>query len=177
MDAGVEEDYYGHYGALMLETVCDTGDGGSARMNSKNVLAGFAILFVTPLGQQPLQRERDPNSMIAFHGGSGSHLLPACQAALKIGTGGNKTVMIKPTATDIQDAVDGSFCRGYVLGVVDALIATSVTTETAYCIPTSADSDQFVGVVAKYLNDNPAKLNEPAGLLVAKSMVDAFPCK
>jgi hypothetical protein len=146
-------------------------------MNSKSVLAGFVILLVTPFGQQPLHRERDPNSMIAFHGGSGSHLLPSCQAALKIGTGGNKTIMIKPTATDIQDAVDGSFCRGYVLGVVDALISASVTTETTYCIPANADSDQLVRVVAKYLNDNPAKLNDPAGLLVTKSMLDAFPCK
>jgi hypothetical protein len=146
-------------------------------MNSKSVLAGFAFLLVTPFGQHSLQVKRDPNSMIAFHGGTGSQLLPSCQAALKIGTGGNKTIMIKPTATDIQDAVDGSFCRGYVLGVVDALIATSATTETAYCIPTNTDSDQLVRVVAKYLNDNPAKLNEPADLLVTKSMLDAFPCK
>ena len=52
-------------------------------MNSKSVLAGFVILLVTPFGQQPLQRDRDPNSMIAFHGGSGSNLLPSCQAALR----------------------------------------------------------------------------------------------
>ena len=44
-------------------------------------------------------------------------------------------------------------------------------------VPTNADSDQLVRVVAKYLNDNPAKLNDPAGLLVTKSMLDAFPCK
>lgn len=146
-------------------------------MNSRSVLAGFAILFVTAFGQQPMQRERDPNSMIAFHGGSGSHLLPSCQAALKIGMRGNKTIMIRPTATDIQDAVDGSFCGGYVLGVVDALISASATTETTYCIPANADSGQLVRVVAKYLNDNPAKLNDPAGVLVTKSIVDAFPCK
>lgn len=144
-------------------------------MNSKSVLAGFAILLVAPFGQQSLQR--DPNSMITFHGGSGSSLLPSCQAALKISAGDNRTISIRPTATDVQEAVDGSFCKGYVVGVVDALISVSVTTKTTYCIPTNADNDQFVRVVAKYLNDNPAKLNDPAGILVTNAMVDAFPCK
>jgi hypothetical protein len=46
-----------------------------------------------------------------------------------------------------------------------------------YCIPANADNDQFVRVVLKYLNDNPATLNYPAGALVAKAVIAAFPCK
>ena len=146
-------------------------------MNSKSCLAGFAILFVTASGQ-PLQRESDPNAMIAFYGGSGSQLLQRCEAALKIGAG-NKVLK----ATDMQDAVDGSYCRGYVLGVVDGLVNAKELlrkadeTGTLYCIPNNADSNQFVRVVNKYLNDNPATLNNLAGVLVLKSVVDAFPCK
>lgn len=146
-------------------------------MISKSVLAGFAILFVTPFGQQPLQRERDPNAMITFHGGSGSHLLPFCQAAVKIGSGDNGKLTIKTTPEDIRDVVNGSYCRGYVLGVVDSLISISAATQTTYCIPDNADNDQLVRVMDKYLNDNPAKLNDPAGQAVAKAIFDAFPCK
>ena len=146
-------------------------------MISKSVFAGFAILFVTPFGQQPLQRDRDPNDMITFHGGSGSHLLPLCQAAVKIGSGDNGMLTVKPTPPEIRDAVNGSYCRGYVLGVVDALISISAATQTTYCIPNNADNDQFVRVVDKYLNDNPAKLNDAAGQAVAKAVIDAFPCK
>jgi len=144
-------------------------------MNSKSVLAGFAILFVTPFSQQSLQRDRNPNGMITFYGGTGLFLLPFCEAALKTGAGGTRT--IKPTAAEIQEVADGSYCRGYVLGVVDSLITVKSKTEWNYCIPNNADNDQLVRIVAKYLNDNPAKLNDPASFLVTNSMVDAFPCK
>lgn len=144
-------------------------------MKSRSVLAGFAILFVTPFGQQ-LQRNRDPNDMITFHGGSGSHMLPNCEAAVKMGSS-NKTISLNPTATEIQEAIDGSYCAGYVVGVVDSLISVNLTSKRMYCIPTNADNDQLVRVVSKYLNDNPAKLNEPASFLVTGAMVDAFPCK
>jgi hypothetical protein len=144
-------------------------------MNSKSVLASFAILFVTPFGQQSLQRDRDPNAMITFHGGTGSRLLPLCETAMKNGPGGTRT--FKPTETNIQDAVDGTFCRGYVLGVVDSLITINGKTEMTYCIPANADNDQLVRIAAKYLNDNPAKLIDPASLLVIMSLIDAFPCK
>jgi phosphosulfolactate phosphohydrolase-like enzyme len=148
----------------------------SPRMNSKSVLAGFAILFVTPFGQQPLQRAHDPNDMITFHGGSGSHMLPNCQAAVRLGSS-NAAISIEPTATDIKAAIDGSYCAGFVVGVVDTLMSASLTSKTTYCIPTNADNDQLIRVVSKYLNDNPAKLNEPASFLVTGAMIDAFPCK
>jgi hypothetical protein len=113
--------------------------------------------------------------MITVHGGTGSFLLPFCEAALKLGPGSTRT--IKPTATEIQETVGGSYCRGYVLGVVDSLISVSATTDTTYCIPNNADNDQLVRVVGKYLNDNPGKLNEPAINIIINSVLAAFPCK
>jgi hypothetical protein len=144
-------------------------------MISKSVLAGLLILFMTLFEPNALQRERPPNDMITVHGGTGSFLLPFCDAALKSKAGGTRA--IKPAATEIQEVVDGSYCRGYVLGVVDTLISVSTTTKTNVCIPDNADNDQLVRIVDKYLNDNPAKLNDPAVGLIMTSMLSAFPCK
>jgi hypothetical protein len=105
--------------------------------------------------------------MVTFYGPSGSTLLRQCQAVAKI-DGGNYTT---------QQAIDGTFCRGYIAGAVDQMVGLSVQTTTVYCIPSNADNDQLIRVVLKYLNDNPATLNYPAGALVAKAIVAAFPCK
>ncbi|MGH9733808.1 MAG: Rap1a/Tai family immunity protein [Candidatus Acidiferrales bacterium] len=96
-----------------------------------------------------------------------------CESAARLGPG-TKRVAID----DIQQAVDGSFCKGYVLGVVDSLVGVSaVEKQPSICISADAATDQLLRVVAKYLADNPAKLNEPAGALVAGAMADAFPCR
>jgi len=125
---------------------------------------------------QPSQKSEP---LLTFRGGTGSTLLPQCQAAVKVRNGNGGTHALK--LSDMQDAVDGSFCTGYVLGVVDALnvanTATVASTTVEACIPDNANTDQLNRVVAKYFNDNPATLNKPAALLVVKSIVDAFPCK
>lgn len=140
-------------------------------MNLTRFLAVFAILSVAAFGQQPSQR--DSESAITLHGGSGSQLLQQCEAALKIGTG---TKMLK--MTDMQEALSGSYCRGYVHGIVDAMTVMSVNvTTTDYCIPANTDSDQLIRIAVKYLNDNPAKLHYPSGALVVGAITEAFPCK
>lgn len=125
---------------------------------------------------QPSQKSEP---MLTFRGGTGSTLLPQCQAAVKVRNGKGGTHALK--LSDMQDAVDGSFCTGYVLGVIDTFTVTNTLTDAGRtvkaCIPDNANTDQLNRVVAKYLNDNPATLNKPAGLLVVESMVDAFPCK
>lgn len=138
--------------------------------NLRRFLAVFTILSAGAVGQQPSQG--NPESLATFHGGSGSQLLQQCEAALKMGAG---TKMLK--GADLQEAVDGSFCRGYVLGIVDSLIGISFVTTSTYCIPANADSDQLIRVAVKYLNDNPAKLHYPSGALVFRAITEAFPCK
>jgi hypothetical protein len=125
---------------------------------------------------QPAQGERDSNAMVAFHGGTGSYLLPLCQSAVSIAND-NKSGPVRPN--DVQEHLNASFCSGYVEGVVDTMTGFAALPGSAatYCFPANADNNQLVRIVAKYLNDNPARLNEPAGLLVFKSMVDAFPCR
>ena len=134
------------------------------------VFAVFEILSVPTFGQQPPQ----PNSeSVAFHGGSGSQLLQQCEAALKIGAG-NKMLKM----ADMEEALDGSFCRGFVLGILDTLITINASGVTSTsCIPNDVGSDQMIRITVKYLNDNPAMLHFPSGLVVFRAIAQAFPCK
>jgi Rap1a immunity proteins len=129
----------------------------------------IAVVMLTAVnGQCQTSKEGSAEPMVAFYGPSGSTLLRECQAAAKLANGEHYTT---------QQAIDGTYCRGYVAGAVDQMVGISVQTATVYCIPANADNDQFVRVVLKYLNDNPATLNYPAGALVAKAVIAAFPCK
>jgi hypothetical protein len=115
-----------------------------------------ALIFTAIDGLSQSSKERSAEPTVFFYGPSGSNLLRACQAEAK--------------------TIDGSFCRGYIAGAVDQMVGLSVQTDTVYCIPSNGDSDQLIRVVLKYLKENPATLNYPAGALVAKAIVAAFPC-
>jgi hypothetical protein len=129
----------------------------------------IAVVMLTAVnGPSQTSKEGSAVPMVSFYGPSGSTLLRQCQAVAKLANGEHYTT---------RQAIDGTYCRGYVAGAVDQMVGLSVQTATVYCIPSNADNDQFVRVVLKYLNDNPATLDYPAGALVAKAIIAAFPCK
>lgn len=143
-------------------------------MNPKRLVFVLITLFGVALGQQPSPspRERNPNSTLTIHGGSGSEVLQQCQAALKV-AGVPKT----PKASSMKDVVDGTYCQGYVFGVVDTLIGLSLQAPTTYCIPTKIENDRLIRIVVKSLKDHPDTLQYPAAALVTKAIREAFPCK
>lgn len=61
---------------------------------------------------------------------------------------------------------------GYVLGVYDFLDRIGTV-----CTANTVEKGQIMAVVTKYLNDNPARWNEPAVVLVSEALRRAFPCK
>jgi hypothetical protein len=128
----------------------------------------IAIVTLTAVnGLSQSSKEGSTEPTVFFYGPSGSILLRQCQAAMKLAEGEKYSV---------QQAVDGNFCRGYVAGAVDQMVGLSVHTETVYCLPSNGDNDQLIRIVLKYLKENPATLNYPAGALVAKAIAAAFPC-
>jgi hypothetical protein len=136
-------------------------------MKTFSFLLIAVVTLTTVNGPSQTSTGGSAEPMVTFYGPSGSTLLRQCQAAAKVADGEKYTT---------QQAVDGTFCRGYVAGAVDQMAGLSVQTTTVYCIPSNADNDQFVRVVLKYLNDNPSTLNYPGGALVAKAIIAAFPC-
>ena len=77
------------------------------------------------------------------------------------------------------------FCIGYIRGVVDDIWMQHNAPEglglksggpQKVCIKDISNS-QMVKVISKYLRDNPAKLQLPAGYVIRLALQDAFPCK
>ena|SRR6266404_731021 len=109
---------------------------------------------------------------------TGTELLIDCNKAMRV-IGGDTTL------TDVE-FVDASHCTGYVLGVVDGYVVTEAAEKSRMQFSTSLicfaktgfmPTPQVVGLVVKYLRDNPKHLGEPAASLVLLAMQNAFPCK
>jgi len=77
-----------------------------------------------------------------------------------------------------------SYCRGYAVGVADALMAVNAMKANGYAIPTACipsgehvKSEQVRDVVLQYLNAHPEKRHEPAAGHALMALQAAFPCK
>jgi hypothetical protein len=69
-----------------------------------------------------------------------------------------------------NNLVSGVF-MGYVTGVADAY------DDIIVCPPDNSNVRQLSGVVAAFLNANPARWAEPADVLVKDALLQSFPCK
>jgi hypothetical protein len=99
-------------------------------------------------------------------GTTGNDLLAKCRAHEKLVAAGDET-------TDGQMGVDAQYCRSYVRGYEDGLLAHS---ELVTCLPDGVTYIQVVAVVPKYLEENPAQLHRPRGDLVEEALQEAWPC-
>jgi len=61
--------------------------------------------------------------------------------------------------------------RGYVSGVVDT------GNEVLFCTGNGVTRGQYTAVIAKYIENNPARWNQGASSLAIEAMQQAFPCK
>ena len=77
-----------------------------------------------------------------------------------------------------------AYCKGYAVGVADALMAVNAMKANGYAIPTACipsgehvKSEQVRDVVLQYLNAHPEKRHEPAAGHALMALQAAFPCK
>lgn len=75
-------------------------------------------------------------------------------------------------ATDLADRFVAARAVGYVDGIADAAFGLGYA-----CYPTGVTRAEIRAVVTKYLRDNPARLGDPASLLVLNGLFESFPCK
>ena len=80
-----------------------------------------------------------------------------------------------------DDEWESGGCVGYIVGVADAFdhlhwSSTGGIDSGKYCMPDAATRQEIVGLVMKYLNENPEKLNNLALHLVSNAFIDAFDC-
>ena len=88
--------------------------------------------------------------------------------------------------------VGNGLCTGFIWGVADGLLLITHTEALAaqtniktinsgpdpiICVPDGISPRDLTDIVLKYMNDNPANMYFPAGLLVYYALGEAFPCK
>lgn len=67
-------------------------------------------------------------------------------------------------------------CRGYVIGVADTFDCVNPTIGYTWNSETETSQEALVGVVVKWLQDNPGNLRYQANGLVAAALSTEFPC-
>jgi uncharacterized protein YoaH (UPF0181 family) len=108
--------------------------------------------------------------------GDGNSLLQSCDLYVQAADG-------KPISSG--DAVQGSFCTGYLTGILDFDITLSHLENDKsgskgvirhICVPDGVSTGQAVRIVVKWLRNNPERLHYPASVLALAGLRDAFPC-
>jgi hypothetical protein len=109
---------------------------------------------------------------VTLFGPTGSQLLENCsEPPVEVGD-------VVPVDLLLRRARNNGMCAGYIAGVNDNQ-ASQVASGQAptFCLPAGVQIDQLAKVVRKYLEDNPAKLHLPGGILVKSALDQAFPCR
>lgn len=129
------------------------------------IYSALALLFIAPQCTSALE-----TSAI-----DGNELLTDCQAWVR--------VMDNPNAMAANDEINGANCVGYVDGVVDDHFTLQMTDKSPldparyFCIPSGVNPNQTVRVIAKWLEDHPARLHEKAIGLVIDALKENFTCR
>lgn len=81
-------------------------------------------------------------------------------------------------AKDSEEWQDVAYCQSYIAGAFDMaqLVMTMEETPKTICPPSGVTLGQAVRVVYKYLEENPARTNFSAAILVWEALKQAWPC-
>jgi hypothetical protein len=103
---------------------------------------------------------------------SGSDLVNRCEQAERILLAPRNA----PSGANVSEAYQCSFFMSGVIDGVRAGIALTNSSQRLFCLPRNAANDQILRVVLTWLRQHPQDLHDPAGILVAVALRDAFPC-
>ncbi len=77
-----------------------------------------------------------------------------------------------------SDAFKGTYCSGYVLGLIHGITVGNTSKEMLSCVPSPQLSNlQAIRVVRKYIADHPETAHEYTAVLAVQAFSKAFPCK
>ena len=104
---------------------------------------------------------------------TGNSLLTKCLEATKI----LNSPSDRPSGANVAEAYQ---CSAFVTGIRVGLVVGSTWERNRMalpCVPNNVPDSQLIRVVLAWLNSNPQELHQPAGVLVAVALRDAFSCK
>lgn len=110
-------------------------------------------------------------SSAVVQAGDGNELLNQCQQAVRF---------IDDAGKPSDNRLNVGHCIGMVEGVRTMMLYIDSAQPANYktCFPKGGISNaQAARIVVKYLNDNPAKLNEDGPYLIFMGLHQAYPCK
>ena len=107
-----------------------------------------------------------PSSSYAYYL-SGNELLEDCLESMKILNSEKKNNPFK-----------AGICMGYIEASYDMsdFITIAAHMNETICMEQGISTGQLVGIVVKYLKENPEKLHEQGASLVWMALTGAFPC-
>jgi hypothetical protein len=77
-----------------------------------------------------------------------------------------------------ENNADASFCFGYIQGSMHTLQWWALQTDRCfYQIPDNVTNNQGRDVLLKHLRSHPENRSDPATMLVAAAIMNAWPCK
>ena len=84
--------------------------------------------------------------------------------------------------SECKDSISGPQmklpCTYYAMGLLGGMgVVNDVSGEIAYNIPDDAPRGQLIMVVLKYMENHPARLNQPTPLIFFEALRDAYPPK
>jgi hypothetical protein len=84
-----------------------------------------------------------------------------------------------PKTADYTAAYKIGQCRGIINGVVSAFNDTVhfFPPDLKFCTPHKVTSGQYIQIVLKFLNENPAQLHRSETHLILDALRKTFPCK
>ena len=85
-----------------------------------------------------------------------------------------------PFSSEVEKLGYTSFCTGYLQGFqqMQHIVVGMRNVRPLYCEPIqSANYEQLERIVVKWLKNNPEQLHRDARLLIAKALMETFPCR
>jgi hypothetical protein len=73
--------------------------------------------------------------------------------------------------------IDEALCKGYILGVQDAIYSGHLSDHFNLCLPEGVEPDQIRLQLIRYIENNPNIMNFAAEGLVAKTLETTYACK
>ena len=76
-----------------------------------------------------------------------------------------------------ENAIDEALCKGYILGVQDAIYSGHLSDHFSICLPEGVEPDQIRLMLVRFIENNPDIMNFAAEGLVAKTLETFYSCK
>jgi len=110
--------------------------------------------------------------LLSLFPGSGAAEEPALSGA----------VLLKYCEPALQEGAPRSFETGHCEGIVETLqyiqpLLDAKYGKARYCLPPDVAAEQEIGVVVRYLQSHPERLQEEGRTLALDALHEAFPCK